>query len=102
MSRTNGGTVKGILRRDRKCWLCKRGVREDEASRDHKSPRSLGGPTKARNYLLAHRQCNSARGNLPFHLTQAIVFEFRGKSTEVICQELRKASIEWLHAHGDR
>lgn len=35
------------------------------ASRDHLIPKSAGGPSYLRNYALAHRECNEARGASP-------------------------------------
>jgi len=43
----------------------KRFVEKDDplgVSRDHLLPRSRGGGSATRNYLLAHRACNGARG----------------------------------------
>lgn len=45
------------------CWLCNEFVERDDASRDHIIPHSFGGPNRVENYALAHRQCNSTRGN---------------------------------------
>ena len=52
------------------CWLCGGAVDPDEpagslwaASVDHVVPRSLRGPDTAANRRLAHRRCNSSRGN---------------------------------------
>lgn len=51
------------------CWVCGRPMnRFTDAtdplgvSRDHILPRSKGGRSATRNYLLAHRWCNSERG----------------------------------------
>lgn len=63
--RPNGGTVLGIWQRDKgRCWICGHKVPKAEASRDHVTPRSVGGYDKSRNYRLAHELCNNARGNL--------------------------------------
>jgi 5-methylcytosine-specific restriction endonuclease McrA len=47
------------------CHLCGRRVPRAEASRDHLRPVSRGGRTVWVNIRLAHRSCNSVRGNLP-------------------------------------
>lgn len=94
--RNKGGTVASILRRDRKCWLCRRGVAAADASRDHVEARSLGGYNKARNYRLAHQRCNSARGAVPPDLVVRVLAVLPpGASSEVICQALRRASGAW-------
>lgn len=60
-----GGNIRSIWERDRRrCHICGRGVALGDASRDHVEPRSLGGYDKAANYRLAHKACNTARGNL--------------------------------------
>lgn len=66
--------VKDIYKRDRKiCHLCFRRVPRREASRDHIRPRSLGGPDFAENLKLAHRRCNSRRGNMRVGEARAIL-----------------------------
>jgi hypothetical protein len=56
--------LAGIYRRDAaRCHLCGRAVARHEASRDHLVPRSRGGPTTWWNLALAHRECNSRRGD---------------------------------------
>lgn len=45
------------------CWLCKKLVDADKATRDHVIPKSLGGPNEAPNLRTSHRHCNEARGN---------------------------------------
>lgn len=45
------------------CWICRRFVPWDQASRDHIVPRSLGGGPEKSNIALAHKECNSKRGN---------------------------------------
>ncbi len=56
----------------KQCWLCGgemapwgRRATPKTASIDHVIPRSLGGGSCIRNKRLAHRSCNSARGNYP-------------------------------------
>lgn len=58
---------------DGKCWLCggqmlrfgRSNTTPLSASNDHIIPRSMGGGSCIRNKRLAHRRCNSARGNAP-------------------------------------
>lgn len=58
-----GIRLKNLMERDRnRCHLCGRGVRPEDASRDHIRP---GGSSAASNLALAHRACNNARGNAP-------------------------------------
>lgn len=45
------------------CWICRKFCPRDKASRDHIIPRSLGGTDDIENLALAHKQCNSKRGN---------------------------------------
>ena len=45
------------------CWICRSFVPFDEASRDHIHPRSLGGSDHRDNLALAHKKCNTRRGN---------------------------------------
>jgi 5-methylcytosine-specific restriction endonuclease McrA len=52
------------------CWICAKPMNrftgQDDplgVSRDHILPRSRGGKSATRNYLLAHRWCNSERKN---------------------------------------
>lgn len=62
-----GGNIAAIRARDkRRCWMCGHGVSMADASRDHVKARSEGGYNRAKNYRLAHRECNHARGPLPF------------------------------------
>jgi hypothetical protein len=91
--KNEGGHVVSIWRRDsRRCWICRRAVPEPEASRDHVRPRSEGGYAKARNYRLAHRECNSARGALPEDEVRRIADERLPCSREWLCAALRVAS----------
>jgi hypothetical protein len=50
------------------CHLCGRRVARGDASRDHLRPVSRGGRTVWGNIRLAHRSCNSVRGDLPLPL----------------------------------
>lgn len=59
------------------CWLCHEPMipflrhHPLAASKDHVVPRSKGGVSKQRNYLLAHRDCNSNRRDaLPIELSK--------------------------------
>lgn len=45
------------------CWICRRFCPRDKASRDHIIPRSVGGTDDISNLALAHKICNSKRGN---------------------------------------
>ena len=45
------------------CWICRQFVPRDQASRDHLLPKSLGGTYEKANMALAHKVCNSKRGN---------------------------------------
>lgn len=45
------------------CWICRKHVSRDQASRDHILPESLGGSSNKENIALAHKDCNSKRGN---------------------------------------
>jgi hypothetical protein len=52
-----------FIRDESICWLCNKPVTREQASRDHVIPKSLGGPNHLENYKLAHKDCNSYRGN---------------------------------------
>jgi hypothetical protein len=45
------------------CWICRQFVPRDQESRDHLLPKSLGGTYDKSNMALAHKVCNSKRGN---------------------------------------
>ena len=54
------------------CWICGKPVSREllhrpthpsAPTRDHIIPRSKGGPDHKSNYRLAHKRCNSKRGN---------------------------------------
>lgn len=45
------------------CWICKKFIARNNASRDHVKPKSLGGSNEITNIALAHKSCNSKRGN---------------------------------------
>lgn len=45
------------------CWICRKFCPRDQASRDHILPASLGGGSEKSNMALAHKDCNSKRGN---------------------------------------
>ena len=62
-----GGNVEAVWRGWKKrCAICRHAVAREDASRDHRVPRAEGGSSHAKNYLLAHRRCNSIRGRLPW------------------------------------
>lgn len=45
------------------CWICRLSCPREEASRDHIIPESLGGGYEKENQALAHKRCNTKRGN---------------------------------------
>lgn len=45
------------------CWICRQFCPRDQASRDHVLPQSLGGGYEKENQALAHKRCNTKRGN---------------------------------------
>lgn len=45
------------------CWICRKFCPRDQASRDHILPQSLGGGYEKENQALAHKRCNTKRGN---------------------------------------
>lgn len=47
------------------CWICCRPIEPDRISLDHVIPRSHGGTRHRNNLMLAHKKCNSRRGNGP-------------------------------------
>jgi len=58
--------LRALYDRDlRLCWICGLFVSETAASRDHVVPRSHGGTRAPSNLRLAHKLCNSRRGNGP-------------------------------------
>lgn len=53
-----------LMKRDKGvCWLCRKLVDRDHATRDHVIPYSHGGPNHEANLKLAHRKCNEKREN---------------------------------------
>jgi len=55
-----------LFQRDPNCKLCLQSIsNRKEASIDHIIPKSLGGTNDYDNLQLAHRDCNSRRGNKP-------------------------------------
>lgn len=59
-----GSTIEKVFNKDRGiCWLCRKLVDKEEATRDHVIPYSLGGPNNEPNLRLAHRKCNEKRAN---------------------------------------
>lgn len=45
------------------CHICKQPVPRNEATKDHKRPRSRGGPNHLSNYGLAHEKCNNKKAD---------------------------------------
>lgn len=55
---------KAVIERDKSiCHICGKKVKPKDMSLDHLIPLSKGGPHKAINLRVAHRSCNSRRGN---------------------------------------
>lgn len=55
---------RNLFQRDgHECQYCGRQCRSDEASIDHITPRSLGGPTTWENCVLACLRCNARKAN---------------------------------------
>lgn len=46
-----------------KCFWCQRAMQMTDASFDHLVPRSRGGGNALANLVLAHKACNTARGD---------------------------------------
>lgn len=59
------------------CHLCSNRIARGEESRDHILPVSAGGRDTQRNYALGHKDCNTARGDLPLGLAQAALQKWR-------------------------
>jgi len=84
-----------VFLRDRgRCHLCGERVRWLDASRDHVVPRSRGGATTWQNIRLAHRACNSVRGDLPLggpgaHLPSPAAGTGAGSSAACRCANRR-------------
>ncbi len=59
--------VVQILRaaQGRACSICQKHLTRFDATIDHVVPRSLGGSHSFRNWLLAHKVCNEAKGSEP-------------------------------------
>lgn len=92
-----GGTVKGILKRDRRCWLCKNQVSARDASRDHVDPKADGGYDRSKNYRLAHKACNNARGRMPESHVMTVLADLplNARTSQVVAV-LIAANREWL------
>lgn len=63
LSTTTIGAI--ILRDDWQCAYCQRRIDRDDLTLDHVVPRSKGGSNRADNLVLAHGDCNIARGDSP-------------------------------------
>lgn len=60
-------TLDEVFARDGgRCALCGKRVARKDATADHIVPVSLGGPHSLANIQLAHRSCNSRKGNRPW------------------------------------
>lgn len=90
--RIEGGHVRSIWRRDKRiCWICNHVVAKLDASRDHLKVRSKGGYDKSKNYRLAHKDCNNARGDLMLELVEQVIRSLPPKaSAQVVQQALRE------------
>ena len=62
------------------CHLCQKPVRQSASmnhplapSRDHITPTKHGGPNAATNLKLAHKACNSRRGDMPVEKFREVV-----------------------------
>lgn len=64
-------------------------------SRDHLLPKSKGGESSVRNYLLAHRKCNSRRGT---QIPEGKIQSFRQKALNKL--RLSPHWVEVYHDHG--
>lgn len=69
------------------CWICRRFCPRDKASRDHIIPRSLGGTNDISNLALAHKLCNSKRGNGYNEILFKSYADFDGDKDVVILKE---------------
>ena len=85
------------------CWICAkpmlRFVGEDNpqsVSRDHLLPKSRGGRNATRNYLLAHRVCNTARGAPKLTLTRAQIQVMKREAIMRLA-----ASPHWVQDYRD-
>ena len=45
------------------CYVCKKPVARERASREHIIPLSIGGTDAESNLSISHKRCNSKRGN---------------------------------------
>lgn len=69
------------------CWICRRFVPRDKASRDHIIPQSLGGTDDISNLALAHKLCNSKRGNGYNEIFFRSYADFEGDKDVVILRD---------------
>lgn len=98
------------------CWICRHFCPRDKASRDHIIPKSLGGTDDISNLALAHKLCNSKRGNgyneIHYaHFTsvedrQVIFLEEHGLMYQVVLREdggisviLSKKREDWVNGN---
>lgn len=81
--------LDSIFARDRRtCHICGHKVPRPEATRDHVKVKSQGGYDKSKNYRLAHRDCNNARGDLDIETVYEIAKSMPGVAASVLRQAL--------------
>lgn len=78
------------------CWICRQFCPRDQASRDHILPRSLGGGPEKSNMALAHKECNSKRGN-GYREIMFRHFENLNSIKEIVVLEEHKIYIQVWH-----
>lgn len=59
--------IRQYVRQDKCCFYCKKFVPVDEITKDHKIPKSKGGPNHHHNLILACHSCNQKKGATDFH-----------------------------------
>ncbi len=62
--------------RDPHCHYCKRKIRFEHATIDHKVPLSKGGRNHDENFLLACKTCNSIKGSLDYEPALTVIAEW--------------------------
>lgn len=77
-----------------RCWLCRREVEPEEASRDHVIPKSHGGRNIRWNIRLAHRRCNQRRGARPASKRAIAAIYARKRHDEAKQRAIRAAWLE--------
>lgn len=56
-----------LINQDGKCFYCKKDLTFDEATIDHKIPRSKGGKNSFKNLVVACFNCNQEKGDNLFY-----------------------------------